>query len=419
VEVRNDSGESEGNRKRAPEKTAGRAGILVQQIRDNNASQRKIIMTTGTQSLIIQAGPRALKHLREHGLRPQDIDIVPGAAGGPKGLGLAKLDEHIFADWLPTGFSQRTQPIDLIGSSIGAWRFAAVCRGHTPAEARETLQAFAAAYSEQKYPRKVDAAFVSAYARDLIDKLFRGHEASLLSHPHYRLNVLVVRGKGILHREARGRSHAGFAMAAMANAVDRSHLRHFMDRTWFHAGGETSNGIGFQGGWDRFNTHHVGLTAENFGDALIASGSIPLVLQGVRKISGAPAGTYWDGGIIDYHLHLPYPRTAGLVLYPHFTDRIVPGWLDKMVPWRKSASGAWLDNVILASPSREYLDRLPQKRLPDRSDFKLFVDDYEGRMKNWRFAMEESERLAEEFRAWCASPDPAARVKAFGTDGRQ
>jgi len=366
-------------------------------------------MTPGTQSLIIQAGPRALKHLREHGLRPQDIDIVPGAAGGPKGLGLAKLDEHLFADWLPSGFAHRRMPIDLIGSSIGAWRFAAVCRGRTPDETRETLRAFSKAYSEQKYPENVDADFVTAYARSLIDNLFKGHEATVISHPHYRLNILVVRGKGILRREAPGRSHAGFAMAALANAIGRPHLRHFLDRTWFHAGtlepGSAENkgaGIGLQGSWDKFHTHHVPLTGENLGDALIASGSIPLVLKGVPQIAGAPAGTYFDGGIIDYHLHLPYPRTPGLVLYPHFTDRIVPGWLDKALPWRK-ARGAWLDNVILVSPSRAYLDRLPLRKLPDRSDFKRFADDYPGRLKYWRFSMDESERLADEFRERCGA----------------
>ena len=370
-------------------------------------------MTAPLKSLIVQAGPRALKHLREHGLRPQDIDVVPGAAGGPKGLGLARLDEHIFADWLPAGFAQRTRPVDLIGSSIGAWRFAAVCRGHTASETRGALRAFASAYSEQKYPKKVDADFVTAYARDLIDRLFKGHETELLSHPHYRLNVLVVRGKGLLRREVRGRSHAGFAFAALANAVGRPHLRHFLDRTWFHAGlAETNPGIGFPGDWDRFHTHHVALTAENFGDALIASGSIPLVLKGVTHIAGAPAGTYWDGGIIDYHLHLPYPRAPGLVLYPHFTHRIVPGWLDKMLPWRK-ASGAWLDNVILVSPSREYLDRLPLKKLPDRSDFRRFVDDYEGRLTYWRFAMDESERLAEEFRGLCESEQLIGEIRGF------
>ena len=369
-------------------------------------------------SLIIRAGPRALKHLREHGLRPNDIDIVPGAAGGPKGLGLALLDEYLFADWLPSGFGKRTTPVKLIGASIGAWRFAAVCRN----DPREALAALAKAYSEQKYPKKVDAKFVSAYARNLTDALFSGREEEMLANPHYQLNVLVVRGKGILHREARGRTHAGFVMAALANAAGRPHLRHFLDRVWFYtdrpsAGeGNTENcaPVGFpadgETSFDQFHTHYVKLTAENFGDALIASGSIPLVLQGVTQIADAPSGTFWDGGIIDYHLHLPYHRSPGLVLYPHFTDKIVPGWLDKMLPWRK-AQGPWLDNMILLSPTREYLDSLPHRKLPDRNDFKRFVDDYDGRLHYWQRAMAESGRLRDEFAALVQSGRIADEVR--------
>lgn len=360
--------------------------------------------------LIVRAGPRAIKHLRDNGLSPNDIDVVPGAAGGPKGLGLALLDEYLFADWLPSGFAQRTKPVKLIGASIGAWRFAAVCCN----DPRAALAALAKAYSEQKYPKKVDAKFVSAYARDLTDSLFNGREQELLSNRHYQLNVLVVRGKGILNREARGRTQAGFALAAMANAVGRSHLRHFLDRVWFYAeqqstGKETAERpalIGFQtdgeASFDRFRTHYVKLTTSNFGDALIASGSIPLVLRGVPQIADAPLGTFWDGGIIDYHLHLPYERTPGLVLYPHFTDRIVPGWLDKMFPWRKAA-GPWLDNMILISPTREYLDSLPHRKLPDRNDFTRFADDYDGRLRYWRQAMAESARLRDEFALLVAS----------------
>jgi hypothetical protein len=37
-------------------------------------------------ALQILAGPRARAHLREQGLRPQDVRVVPAAAGGPKGL---------------------------------------------------------------------------------------------------------------------------------------------------------------------------------------------------------------------------------------------------------------------------------------------------------------------------------------------
>jgi hypothetical protein len=39
---------------------------------------------------------------------------------------------------------------------------------------------------------------------------------------------------------------------------------------------------------------------------LQASCSIPVLLQAVHDIPGAPRGAYWDGGITDYHLHLNY-----------------------------------------------------------------------------------------------------------------
>jgi hypothetical protein len=374
------------------------------------------------QSLEILAGPRAIKHIREHGLRASDIDIIPGAAGGPKGLGLAKLDEWLFADFLPQGFSERKNPIQLIGASIGAWRFASVCRGvnggkFSADETRKALALFAKTYSETKYGTNANANSITADARNLIDLLFDGHIADVLSHPHYRLNVLAVRGKGILAREQRGRTHAGYMLAALANAAGRKHLRHFLDRTWFYSENETLvlAGVNSQNvpkmladtgvlnmspfftslESDPFKTEYAALTEKNFRDVLIATGSIPLVLEGVVGIEGASDGTYWDGGLIDYHLHLPYAHTPGLTLYPHFTNKIVPGWLDKMLPWRK-ASGDSLDNVVLVCPSKEYLNQLPLKKLPDRNDFKRFANDYEGRLKYWRFAMDESARLRDE-----------------------
>jgi hypothetical protein len=70
------------------------------------------------QALQIHAGPKALAHIREHGLRPEHIGVIPGAAGGPKGLILGPLDRFIFGEWL----AQSSQPVDLVGASIGAWR---------------------------------------------------------------------------------------------------------------------------------------------------------------------------------------------------------------------------------------------------------------------------------------------------------
>ena len=74
-------------------------------------------------ALEVWAGPRALQHLRDRGLRPRDVGVVPGAAGGPKGLVLNPLDRFLFGRWLEGS----THPLHLLGASIGAWRLACAC----------------------------------------------------------------------------------------------------------------------------------------------------------------------------------------------------------------------------------------------------------------------------------------------------
>jgi len=54
----------------------------------------------GMTALRIYAGPKARRHIERHGLHAGDIGVVPGAAGGPKGLVLGPLDRFIFGEWL-------------------------------------------------------------------------------------------------------------------------------------------------------------------------------------------------------------------------------------------------------------------------------------------------------------------------------
>jgi hypothetical protein len=345
--------------------------------------------------LTIRAGKRALERIGTSGLDAADVAIIPGAAGGPKALGIAGLDRTIFGEWLPGAPRVR----HLVGASIGAWRFAAAAT-RDPVRA---LADFARVYTEQCYPRRPSRQLVTQCARTMLDALFAGREDEILASPDYRLHILTVRGRWPLARDGRYSTAFGFGLAAMANLVGRRHLARFIDRSVFHDARERPP---FVPGFDAFHTHVVPLDRHNLGQALLASASIPLVLEGVADIPGSPAGTYWDGGLIDYHLHLPYHRTEGLVLYPHFTDRIVPGWLDKGLPWRK-ARGEWLDNVVLVAPSRAYLATLPHGKLPDRGDFHRYLGDDAGRMRDWRTAISESERLGEAFHEFARRPDPA------------
>jgi len=114
----------------------------------------------------------------------------------------------------------------------------------------------------------------------------------------------------------------------------------------------------------------------------------------VKDIPGAGTGTYRDGGLLDYHLDLPY-RGDDLVLYPHFTDKVVPGWFDKALPWRRG-DATRLQNVLLMTPSPQYLAALPYGKLPDRNDFKRFMGDAASRKRYWYKAIAESQRLGDE-----------------------
>ncbi|MEO8102125.1 MAG: patatin-like phospholipase family protein [Betaproteobacteria bacterium] len=361
-------------------------------------------------SLILRAGPKAIAAIRRDGLQPGHVAVVPGAAGGPKALGIIGLDHALFGEWLPRVPRVR----DLIGASIGAWRFAAVCRGDIAA----ALKDFADIYCGQRYPPRPSARMVSESAHNNTRELLGGREEAVLSHPHYRLHVIATRGLGLMARQSRIRTPAGFAVAALVNAVGRHHLRHVADRMWFHdargmpaflGGAVAITDSVTSHGFDSFRTVTAPLNAANLHPALWASAAIPMVMEGVDHVSGAPPGTYWDGGIIDYHLHLPYHRADGITLYPHFTDRIVPGWLDKPMPWRR-AKGQWLENLLLVSPSPEYLASLPHRKLPDRSDFKRFEHDGDARERYWRRAMAESERLGDEFLRLADSGEIGSRL---------
>jgi len=358
-------------------------------------------------ALTFQAGPLAMAQIATHGLRAQDIAVVPAAAGGPKGLIFASLDAWLFGEWLPTAPRERT----LIGASIGAWRMAAACQ-KDPAKAFARL---AELYTGQRYTRlKPSAQEIDEVVQALLAELVSGHEDDIIGHPHHRLHILADRGlRSLAAPVGRHAELRGFASAALHNAGSRAWLGRLMERVVIHDA--RSQAPWLREPFDRFTTHFSPLTRANLASGLLASGTLPLIMKAVTDIAETPPGSYWDGGIIDYHLALPYARAAGadkseLVLYPHFTDHIVPGWLDKSMPWRRAARGpnrSWLQNVLLVTPSAEFLRSLPRGKLPDRTDFTSFGLDHDERIRVWRRAIGEGERLRDELAEFALRPDLA------------
>ena len=348
-------------------------------------------------ALHIFAGPKALAHLQAQGLKPEHVGVIPGAAGGPKGLILGPLDRFLFGEWLP----QSTQPIDLVGASIGAWRLATACMPHpVPGFDRLSHDYIHQRYEPLPGQRRPSAQQVSDAFDQSLNAFYGGHIAEVLSHPRFRLHVVTSRGRHILHREHPLLTPLGYAGAYVCNAVRRKAMGWWLERVVFSSRGELPFDT------HDFATQHMKLNERNFMAALQASCSIPFVLQAVHDIADAPKGAYWDGGITDYHLHLNYapPPTSPIVLYPHFQQAVVPGWLDKALKWRHRST-AFLDHAVVLAPNPEWVKTLPNGKLPDRSDFVTYAHEFDARVNVWQQAASASQQLADELAAWLDKPD--------------
>jgi hypothetical protein len=344
----------------------------------------------------LRAGPRALRHVREQGLRRGDIACIPAAAGGPKGLALLPLDHLLWREWL-----QGPAPVELVGASIGAWRMAALARPDAP-EALERIQR--AYVHDQCYAARPKPAEVSAACRAIARAV--SPDGAVHCRPGVSLDIVTSRARGPLHgREGK----LAFGRAVLSNAISRRRLASHLERVVFHAGAPSR--LFTAEPFDGFGQVTVTLDRDNAEDALLASGSIPLLASPVRDIAGAPPGLYWDGALVDYHLLLPYARCTAeggrIVLYPHFNEHVTAGWLDKHLPWRRAARGhAWLDDVLLVAPSPAFLATLPNGKLPDRQDFYRYGPRHAERIRAWETAIAECARFADAVIAWMERPDP-------------
>lgn len=333
-------------------------------------------------NLQILAGERAYQHIQAHGLQASDIKMLLGASGGPKWFVLSRMDQYISASFL----SKAPQPISLVGSSIGAMRMA--CYAHS--EPEKAIQRLEAAYIASSYDETTTPNDVSDSSRDMIQEMLGTSGISdIINNPNRHLNIVTARAKGWSASDQRLRQMAGVISSAAVNVASRRAFLAFYERVIFSQQVSSSpfrDLLGVQG-----RVCH--LSEDNALQALMASGAIPLVLEGVKNILGAPDGMYRDGGLIDYHFDLPFKTAPGLILYPHFAPKLKPGWFDKRLPWRHVNKEHYSD-VVLLTPTTGFIDALPYGKIPDRSDFEKL--DTATRQRYWHTAIEQGQVLADE-----------------------
>jgi len=336
-----------------------------------------------SRALQILAGSRALERIKQEGLKPERVRMILGASGGPKWFVLSKLDQYLNDTFLANSF----QPMQLIGSSIGSWRMACYAQQDGAAAIRRLEEG----YLNQRYSKTADAKEVTEKALVMLDDVLdHGGTHQVLSNHTRHLNIVTARCHGWVESEQTSRQLAGVMASAAANLVSRRSLSYFYERVVFSQNMTTSPFRQLEGVTGRISF----LNEMNLKSALMASGAIPLVLEGVTGIEGAPTGTYRDGGLVDYHFDLPLNADDGFILYPHFAPVLKPGWFDKSLPWR-SVSGRHYEDVVLLTPTEEFIRHLPHGKIPDRTDFKKLDDN--AREHYWKNTIKLSQRLADDF----------------------
>ncbi len=284
----------------------------------------------------------------------------------------------------------RTRPVQLIGSSAGAWRFAAWLQP----EAISCYQTLIDAYINIKITKADTPATVLEKFIDLINLYLEDDALPFaLANKKYRLTVITARGRNLVAAENIWLQKTGLIAGYLLNFFSRNNIYRFADRVVFYHGSKPP-AFCFH---PQYRGSFVSINEINFKYAVMASGAIPLVVAGVHDIYGAPRGVYRDGGLIDYHLTHQFATGENeIVLFFHHQERIIPGWMDKD-NLRRVPDPEALSNVLMIFPSQSFVEKLPGERIPDRTDFITYIDDHQTRIKNWHKAVELAAPLGEEF----------------------
>jgi len=336
--------------------------------------------------LRIKAGKKAYEIIQDGGFNFNAVSAYFGAAVGPRLLLASGFDQTL----LTQNLLGRSRAVHLIGSSAGAWRFAAWIQP----QAAESYRKFISAYITADFTRRDTPATILDKFTHIMNQYIEDDALPFaLASKRYRLSVITARARHLVASEARPLQTSALAACYLLNFFSRDNLYYFADRVVFYNGSKPPP-FCFQ---PQFRGKYARMNEANFKYALMASGAIPLVVAGVKNIFGAPRGVYRDGGLIDYHLsHQFAAKENDLVLFFHHQERIVPGWLDKRIKQR-TPDDHTLNNVVMVFPSASFIDKLPEGRVPDRDDFKRYIDNGKQRIQNWNKAVELSAPLGEDF----------------------
>ena len=331
-------------------------------------------------SLEIWAGRVAAQRLGSSGFELNLFDVAVGASGGPKWLVLSALD-RLLCELLKT----RQNPIHLLGSSSGAWRFAGYCQD----DSHRALSLLEDAYIEANWSVARPLEQRSKTALKILEAFLPPGQSIQLAPSKFFPHFIAAECQGLIARESTPIQIAGLLLALAVQSIKgRAALAPSISRTLF-----SDSRSALPSALSDIATKRAVLNEPNYRQVLLASGSIPLVLPAIRDIPGAP-GVFRDGGLIDYHFDQLPIHSDGLILMPHFLSELQLGWLERLAP-KSVLPNPNLDRLVIVCPTQAWLRSLPSGKLPDRDDARLLTPEL--RRYHWHQAALRGQELAEEF----------------------
>lgn len=327
--------------------------------------------------LQMYAGQEAYHTIKEQGLKPEQIRLMVGASGGPKWLMLSRIDQYLCENF----FNRAEQSIELVGSSIGAWRMACYARE----DALAAFKQFELSYMDQRYEQPVKTEDIAAKVDAVLWEFFTGANArEIVENPKRHLHVVAVRARKLYNSRHPLAQAVSLALAATGNLLSPKWVELMYPKVMISQAGQ-------HGPYLR-KPEQVTMTEHNLREALTATAAVPLAMQ-PSKLQGGANRWHWDGGIVDYHFAGPFKADNGLVFYPHFSPKLIPGWFDKSLAWRKVKAQNY-SNVVVLCPSFEFIDALPYGKIPDRKDFTQMDND--TRNVFWAQVLDQTMHLVED-----------------------
>jgi len=179
----------------------------------------------------IKAGQRAYKIIKDGGFNFDSISSYFGPAVGPRWLLASGFDLTL----LTKGILGRSNAVHLIGSSAGAWRFAAWLQP----QATECYRKLIDAYINVKYFRDDTPSTVFTKLTKLINEYLEDDALPFaLANKKYRLSIITARGRGLVASENLWLQKIGLITCYLFNYFNRNNIYRFTERVVFYNGGK-------------------------------------------------------------------------------------------------------------------------------------------------------------------------------------